>query len=198
LTDSRADRQHLLRQRLQENPLLTDHELASVFGVSVQTIRLDRMSLGIPELRQRVKDVAERVLGVVRSIGTQEIVGEVIDIVLGKSGVSILETTQDMAFLRSGVVRGHYIYSQAESLAIALVDAEVALTGLANVKYRRPVKVGEKLVTKAEVIRQKGTSQVVLVVTRVGSEPVFRAKFVVFAIDPERADRPIKEAVMTP
>jgi len=197
LTGSRADRQHLLRQKLQENPLQTDTELASAFGVSVQTIRLDRMSLGIPELRQRVKDVAERVLGVVKSIGTQEIVGEVIDIELGKNGVSILETTPEMAFSRSGIVRGHYIYSQAESLAIALVDADVALTGLVNVKYRRPVKVGEKLIAKAEVIRQKAQSQVVLVITRVGSQQVSRAKFVVFAIDPDRADRPIKEAVIT-
>ena len=189
----RAERQQFLRQRLQENPLLTDYELASMFRVSVQTIRLDRMSLGIPELRQRTKHVAERVLGIVKSMGTQEIVGELVDIELGESGVSILETTENMAFKRSGVVRGHFIYSQAESLAIALVDAEVALVGLANVKYKLPVRVGEKLVAKGEVIRRKGNKQVVLVVTRVAQEQVFRAKFVVFALDPSRLDMPIRQ-----
>jgi acyl-coenzyme A thioesterase PaaI-like protein len=179
----RNDRQMLLKQKLQENPLFTDQDLAQAFDVSVQTIRLDRMSLGIPELRERTRHVAQRVLGIVRSIGTQEIIGELIDIELGKSAVSIFETREDMAFERTGVVRGHYMYSQAESLAIALVDAEVALTGLANVKYKRPVRVGEKLVAKAEVIREHKGKYVVLVVTRVLQEQVFRAKFVVFALD---------------
>lgn len=188
MAGTRAERQQMLRQKLQENPLLTDQELSAMFGVSVQTVRLDRMSLGIPELRKRTRGMAERVLGVVRSLGTQEIVGELIDIELGRKAVSILEATEGMAFSRSGIVRGHYIYSQAESLAIALVDAEVALTGLANVKYKRPVRVGEKLVAKAEVIRQRGNKQVVLVTTRVGQEQVFRAKFVVFALEASRVD----------
>ncbi len=183
MAGARTSRQSMLKQRLQDNPLLTDQELARMFRVSVQTIRLDRMSLGIPELRERTREVAERVLGVVKSIGAHEIIGELIDIELGKSAVSILETTQDMAFGRSGVVRGHYIYSQAESLAIALVDAEVVLTGLANVKYKAPVKVGDKLVAKAEVIRTRGNKQVVLVTTRAGQQNVFRAKFVVVALD---------------
>lgn len=185
---TRAERQRLLRQKLLDNPLLTDQALSEMFKVSVQTIRLDRMSLGIPELRQRTKRMAERVLGVVKSIGSQEIVGELVDIELGQSGVSILETVDNMAFYRSGVVRGHYIYSQAESLAIALVDSSVALTGLANVKFRRTVAVGEKLVAKAEVIRTRENRQVIQVVTRVAGEQVFRAKFVIFAIDDNRSE----------
>ncbi len=183
MSRSRAIRLDRLRDTLKENPFLTDQELAALFGVSIQTVRLDRWSLGIPELRSRTKAVAERVHGRVKSIGAKEIVGELLDIELGRSAVSILETTPEMAFERSGVVRGHYIFAQADSLAIALVDADTVLTGLANVKYKRPARVGEKLVARAEVIRQRKDQTVVLVVTRTGGEQVFRGKFVVFALE---------------
>ncbi|MEW6307794.1 MAG: transcription factor FapR [Bacillota bacterium] len=181
------DRRHeQLQNCLAENPFLTDEELAGRLGVSIQTIRLDRMRLSIPELRMRTRAVAQRTLSKVKALGSREIVGELVDIVLGRSALSILETTGEMAFERTKIVRGHYIFAQAESMAIALIDAEVALTGLANVKYKRPVQVGEKLVAKAEVIRIRGTRSVVQVVTRVEQEQVFRAKFVVFAVGADR------------
>lgn len=178
----KLERHMLLKDKLRENPFLSDEELARSFTVSVQTIRLDRLAMGIPELRERTKHVAERTFGIVKSIGAKEIVGELIDIRLGDRGISILETSEDMVFERTRVVRGHYIFAQADSLAIALIDADVVLTGLANVKYKRPVYVGEKLVAKGQVIRQKGNHHVVMVQTQVGQEKVFRGKFVVFAV----------------
>lgn len=184
--DKRRDRQQQLLEKIHENPFLSDEELARTFGVSVQTIRLDRLALNIPEMRERTRSVAERTYGVVRSLGSKEIVGELIDIDLGQRGISVLETTGDMVFERTQVVRGHYIFAQADSLAIALVDAEAVLTGLANIKFKRPVLMGEKLVAKGEVIRRKGPQHVVLVETKVGSENVFRGKFVVFAVAPQR------------
>ena len=175
-------RRQVLSQRLRENPFLVDEEIARSLGVSVQTVRLDRMALGIPAVRERTKAVAERTYGVVKSLGSKEIVGELVDVVLGKSGVSILETTQDMVFEKSRVVRGHFIFAQADSLAIALVDADVVLTGLASVKFKKPVYMGDRLVARAEVIRQKGNKYVVLVTTRSHGEQVFRGKFVVAAV----------------
>ena len=182
----KRDRQTQLREKIRENPFLSDEDLAELFEVSIQTIRLDRLALGIPELRERTKHVAERTYGIVKSMGSKEIVGELIDITLGEWGISILETTDEMVFERSQVVRGQYIFAQAESLAIALVDADVVLTGLANVKFKRPVTVGEKLVAKGEVIRRRGAHYVVLVESRSGLEKVFRGKFSVFAVDPAK------------
>ncbi|MDB4894234.1 MAG: hypothetical protein JWN15_496 [Firmicutes bacterium] len=182
----KRDRQLQLREKIRENPFLSDEDLAKAFNVSIQTIRLDRLAMGIPELRERTKTVAERTYGIVKSLGSKEIVGELIDITLGEWGISILETTAEMVFERTQVVRGQYIFAQAESLAIALIDADVVLTGLANVKFKRPVTLGEKLVAKGEVIRQRGTHYVVLVEAKVGTEKVFRGKFSVFAVDPAR------------
>ncbi len=59
------------------------------------------------------------------------------------------------------------------------IDADIVITGLANSKFKRPVRVGERLVAKAEIIRTKGSQYVVQVVSRVGDEQVFRGKFVV-------------------
>ncbi len=181
---SKVERHRQVIDKLRDNPFLTDAELADIFKVSVQTIRLDRLALGIPELRERVKEVAERTHGQVKSLGSKEIVGELIDITLGQSGISVLETTESMVFERSRIVRGHFIFAQADSLAIALIDADVVLTGLANIKFKRPVQVGEKLIAKGEVLRRKGNKYVVLVVTRVGDDQVFRGKFVVAAVEP--------------
>lgn len=180
---TREERQRKLSEMIGENPFLTDEELARAFGVSIYTVRLDRLALGIPELRERLKLVAERAYAQVKSLTSREIVGELVDIVLGQSGISILETTPDMVFEKSKVVRGHHIFAQADSLAVAIIDADIVLTGLANIKFRRPVYVGEKLIAKAEVVRKKRTNYVVLVTTRVGQETVFRGKFVVFVVD---------------
>lgn len=180
---SRGVRQALLQRKIQDNPFLTDSEIASMLGVSIHTVRLDRLALGIPDLRERTRMVAQRVFSTVRSIGSKEVVGELVDVVLGKSGVSFLETTQDMTLERTGVVRSHYIFAQADSLAMALVDSEVVLTGLANIKFKRPVRAGEKLICKAEVIRKKGNKYVVLATTRSNSGQVFRGKFVLASLE---------------
>ena len=55
----KVHRQENLQVFLVENPFATDEELAQKFGCSIQTIRLDRLELGIPEVRERMKRVAE-------------------------------------------------------------------------------------------------------------------------------------------
>lgn len=184
----KKDRQLKLIESLNLDPFMTDEELSELFKVSIQTIRLDRLELGIPELRERIKNVAERNYSKLRSIEGKEIVGELVDIELGKSGISILNTTDDMVFERSRVVRGHYIFAQAESLALAVIDARVALTGVANIKYKVPIYAGDKLVAKAEVVRQRGNKYFVWVKIRVRQEEAFRGKFILVSIGSEGTD----------
>ncbi|MDI6604676.1 transcription factor FapR [Aceticella autotrophica] len=179
---SKKERHKQLNKKIQENPFYTDDELSEIFSVSVQTIRLDRMELGIPELRERIKTVAEKNYQKVKAIVGSEIVGELIDLELGKKGISIFEPTSDMTFLKTKVIRGHYIYSQAESLAISVIDADVALIGVANIKYKYPVKVGDKLIAKAEVIRQRGNKYFVWVKIKIKNKEVFRGKFILVSI----------------
>lgn len=180
---NKSERQRNLLTYIKEDPFLTDEDLCKRFSVSIQTIRLDRLELGIPELRERIKNVAEKNYAKVRSIMDTEIVGELIDLNLGISGISILETDKDMAFSKTKLVRGHHIFSQAESLAMAVIDAEVALTGVSNIKYLSPVKAGDKLIAKAEVARVRGNNHFVHVKTSVNQVQVFRGKFILVALD---------------
>ena len=59
---NKRERQELLVETIKETPFITDEELAEKFSVSVQTIRLDRLELSIPELRERIKNVAKQSL----------------------------------------------------------------------------------------------------------------------------------------
>ena len=52
-------RQEAIKNEIERNPFITDNALSDKFAVSIQTIRLDRTQLNIPELRKRIKHVAK-------------------------------------------------------------------------------------------------------------------------------------------
>ncbi|HAA90193.1 MAG: Transcription factor fapR [Thermoanaerobacterales bacterium 50_218] len=180
-TKAKVERQQQLAAYLQENPFLTDEELAEMLGVSVPTIRLDRLEMGIPELRVRTKEVAEKYYSRIRSLGAGELIGELVEIEIGKRGISILEVDQGMVFAKTKILRGHYLFAQANSLAVALVSSEVALTGSARVRFLQPVYLGHRVTAFAEVVTRKGNSYLVAVRSRVGSDEVFRGQFIIVA-----------------
>jgi acyl-coenzyme A thioesterase PaaI-like protein len=182
-SSQKQQRQMTLLEKIKYDPFLTDEELADFFKVSVPTIRLDRLELGIPELRERIKNVAESNQEKLKSIEGKELIGELIDLQLGLSAISLMETNDTMAFEKTRIVRGNYIYSLAETLAIAVIDAQVALVGVANIKYKIPVYSGAKIVAKAEVKKNKGSRFVVWVKIYEKNVEVFRGKFILVTID---------------
>ncbi|MCR4420786.1 MAG: transcription factor FapR [Clostridia bacterium] len=186
-SDRRLERHRRLESILQENPFTTDEELARLFGVSVQTVRLDRLALGIPELRERVRSVARHAYGQVRSLTREELVGELVHLELGRTGISILEITPDMVLEKSQIARGHYLFAQANSLAVAVIDAPLVVTGSARVRYRRPVYVGEKVVAKASVKVVRGPTVLVSVHSQVKGELVFKGQFIVVSLKQQSA-----------
>lgn len=177
---SKGHRQERLLQELDLDPLQTDEELAQRFGVSIQTIRLDRLELGLPEMRERARDLAVRVQQI-RSMRIDDLVGELENLELGHSGRSILTTEASMGFTHNQIVRGHHIFAQANSLAVAVIDAETALTGSARLRYTRSVAVGETIIAEAIVLRQRKQKSLVRVVSRVGDETVFTGTFIIVA-----------------
>jgi acyl-coenzyme A thioesterase PaaI-like protein len=177
----KLERQQAMVSQLQENPFLTDEELAELLFVSVPTVRLDRLELGIPELRVRTKDVAEQFYGQIRSLGAGELIGDILELDVGKRGITVLEVKKDMVFSKTKILRGHYLFAQANSLAVALINADVVLTGSASVRYLTPVFLKDKVVAHAEIVGQKGKSFVIKVNSKVGSEEVLRGRFTVVA-----------------
>lgn len=182
-TGTKKIRQSTLVDRIREDPFLTDEELSEIFNVSIPTIRLDRLELGIPELRERLRHIAEENSKKVKSIQKKEVVGEILDITLNKYAVSIFETDETMVFERSRIVRGSHIYSLAESTAMAVIDSDVALVGVANIKYKIPVNSGTRLVAKAEVKEIRRNSYIVWVKISEKNNEVFRGKFILVSLE---------------
>ncbi len=169
----------MLRETIEENPFITDEELAEKFSVSIQTIRLDRLELSIPELRERIKHVAEKSFAdKVKSLPIEEVIGEIVDIEPDQSAISIFDVKAEHVFRRNRIARGHHLFAQANSLAVAVINDELALTAKANIRFTRPVKENERVVAKAKVKDVNGSGRTMVEVNSyVGQELVFSGEF---------------------
>jgi acyl-coenzyme A thioesterase PaaI-like protein len=183
-----------LKRLLRENPFSTDEQLAQLLDVSVQTIRLDRVTLGIPELRARTRTMAEDAQTKVRAIDKKDIVGDLLDLELNKVAISTLKISPDMVLEKTGIARGYYMFAMANTLALAVVDAEKALTAVGNVKYKVPVSPGAVLVAKAVVTHKRIDKYYIFVTIKSNNEEVFRAKFIVVSMDKRDQYERVQEA----
>jgi acyl-coenzyme A thioesterase PaaI-like protein len=180
---NKKERQQMLVDTIKENPFITDEDLADKFSVSVQTIRLDRLELSIPELRERIKTVAEnRFEDELRSLPIEEVIGEIIDIQLDHSAISIFDVKEEHVFKRNKIARGHHLFAQANSLAVAVINDELALTAKSNIQFKRLVKENERVIAKARVLKidQDSGRTYVEVNSYVNNELVFTGDFDMF------------------
>ena len=182
-------RQKRLQSLIRKNPFLTDSQLAERLHVSVPTVLLDRVCLNIPELRVRTRLMADEAQTRLRAIDKKDIVGELVDLELNKVGISTLTITNDMVLEKTGVGRGYFMFAMADTLALALVDTDFALTAVSNVKYKIPVHPGDRLVAKAEVMNMKEDRYYIKVIIRSEEAEVFRAKFIIVAVGQEKESR---------
>ncbi|MCL7746429.1 transcription factor FapR [Halalkalibacter alkaliphilus] len=184
----KKERQELLKETLEENPFMTDEDLADRFSVSIQTIRLDRLELAIPELRERIKGVAKKQLDDVKALSPEEVIGEIVDLQLDERAISILDVRKEHVFSRSGIARGHHLFAQANSLAVAIINDEMALTRKATIRFTRQVQAGERVIAKAKVTGTEKERTTVDVRSYVEQELVFSGEFVMFRTN-ERESR---------
>ena len=179
---SKEKRRKVLGEALSKHPFFTDEELAERYKVSVSTIRLDRGELGIPELRERTRVVAQEAYSTLKSLDDQELIGELLELVIGERARSELMIDESMVLAKARVARGHYLFAQANSLAIALVDAPMALTGSVELKFIRPVQLGKDVVAEGEVLKRRQSKYRVEVTLNVDSQEVLRGNWILFSI----------------
>ena len=174
----KKDRQEQLNQAIEQTPFITDEELAEQFQLSIQTIRLDRMELGIPEVRKRIESVAQENWDeTLKALPADEVIGEVIDLELDQSAISILDIQAEHVFSRNHIARGHHLFAQANSLCVAVIDDELALTVNASIQFKRSVRLNERVVAKAKVIHTDKKRTTVEVNSHVEKELVFSGTF---------------------
>ena len=168
---TKKQRHDYIMSFISENPFLKDDELSKQCKVSISTIRNDRAELGISEYRERVKSAAEN------EFHTVESKEELLDLKIYETGLSVLETDSSMLFKNTNIVKSQCIYALAENLALNVINANAALVKVANVKYCEQVNLGDKLVAKSTVKREKNNQYIVHVIISVDMREVFRGKF---------------------
>jgi len=174
-------RQLKLLDKINKTPFITDQELADFFSVSIQTIRLDRLELGIPELRKRIKSVATSQWSEkLKSLPIEEVIGSIIDLELDNRAISILDIKEEHVFSRNKIARGHHLFAQANSLALAVIDDELALTHKSEINFKRQVKLGEQVVCKATVLSKKQSKTIVEINSYVKDDLVFQGQFIMY------------------
>jgi len=139
------------------NPFATDEQLALRFGVSIATIRLDRTALHIPEARERIRQLAKRGHDPIRALESDEVIGEIVELQLNRYAVSELQIASQHVFARTGIVRGHFLFGQVNSLATAVMDADVAVTAKAELRFHRSAYLGEILRARVDVVGTRGS-----------------------------------------
>ena len=176
---TKKERHKLLMEIIDQNIFVTDEELAKKLQMSIQTIRLDRMELAIPELRKRIKSIATKQVKDVKSLAVEEVIGEIVDLQLGHRAISLFEVRKEHVFSRNNITRGHYLFAQANSLAVAVINDELALTTKSTIEFIRQVKESERVVAKAKVVQQEHLKHRsnVEVNSFVGDELVFYGTF---------------------
>lgn len=180
-------RHEQLKNQLEKNPFLKDEDLADVLHVSVATVRLDRAELGIREYRERVKTVADKGLKKSSTVRT----GDLLDLNLYHDGISVMVADESMAVAGTDIIKGQAVFAFAENLALHLLNAKTAIIKVANVKFIKEIKVGDKLMAKFEVKRVKDTEEyIVWVRIKVKMEEVFRGKFNLAVTQEKGAPRP--------
>ncbi|MDB5085623.1 MAG: fatty acid biosynthesis transcriptional regulator, partial [Bacilli bacterium] len=117
-----------------------------------------------------------------------EVIGEILEMVPETSGSSLLEIGAEHVFQRTQIARGHHIFAQANSLAVAMIPFDVVLTRSAEVKYLRPVRLGERLYCKGNVIHKEDGRYMVKVKTKAGLATVFEGRFEVVRAPQSVAD----------
>ena len=167
---------------LSSEPMITDHELASRLNVSISTVRLDRALMGIPELRERLRTMAQNAISKLQSLSPSEVIGELLELEPDKWALSILRTAKDMAFRFTDIVSDNYVYSQASSIAVAAINAASVIIESMRGEYKGHGHVGDILIARAKVGVNHEGRKIVSVRTSVGDKEIFVGRFIIEVI----------------
>ncbi len=112
----------------------------------------------------------------------QALCGRPLSVEEGKSHVELV-TTPQMAADEQGLVHGGFVFGAADYAAMIAVNHPHVVLGASDVKFLKPVRVGETVMAQAQVREVRGKKYWVSVsVTKDGLE-VFQGMFTCFVLD---------------
>ena len=95
----------------------------------------------------------------------------------------LLHTTQQMSVDSRGLVHGGFVFGAVDYAAMTAVNDPYVVLGSANSKFTAPVKVGDVVLCKANVISVKGKKREIKVQAFVNEKLVFEGSFTTFVLD---------------
>ncbi len=93
-----------------------------------------------------------------------------------------LRALPEMAVDKTGLVHGGFVFGLADHAAMLAVNHPNVVLGSADVKFLKPVQVGDTLEARASVQMVNGKKQTVDVAITRGDKTVFRGEFTCFVL----------------
>lgn len=113
----------------------------------------------------------------------ERLVGKPVKLEPGYAEVELL-TTEEMAVDEYGLVHGGFTFGLADYAAMLAVNEPTVVLGKAEVRFLKPVRVGEGLTARAEIKEDTGRKKVVDVeVLNEGNEKVFEGTFHCYVLE---------------
>jgi uncharacterized protein (TIGR00369 family) len=102
-----------------------------------------------------------------------------------KDGTSRVElvTTPQMAADKRGLVHGGFIFGAADYAAMIAVNHPHVVLGASDVKFLKPVRVGDTVMVQAQVQEVRGKKYWVSVNVTKADEEIFQGMFTCFVLD---------------
>ena len=112
----------------------------------------------------------------------QSLCGKPLSVEGGNSHVELV-TNEQMAADEQGLVHGGFIFGAADYAAMIAVNHPHVVLGASDVKFLKPVRVGETVMVQAQVQEVKGRKYWVSVSVTKEGEAVFQGMFTCFVLD---------------
>ena len=102
-----------------------------------------------------------------------------------KEGYSLvsLQTTTQMGVDDMGLVHGGFLFGLADYAAMIAVNHPNVALGAADVKFLKPVRVGDTVMAEARIDSEAGKKRSVSVRVARGEETVFEGKLICFVLE---------------
>lgn len=112
----------------------------------------------------------------------QGLCGTPVMVAEGASRVELV-LSESMAADDSGLVHGGFIFGMADYAAMIAVNHPNVVLGGAEVRFLKPVRVGETVTAEAVVTEKSGKKRSVAVSVGRGDTPVFEGTFTCFVLE---------------
>lgn len=121
-------------------------------------------------------------------LASKELVGEAMEVKEKEAKVR-LKALKEMAVDERGLIHGGFTFGLADLAAMVAVNHPNVVLGKAEVKFTKPVKVGDEIVAHAKVVEVKGKKNVVEVVAKIQENVVLEGTFYCFVLDKHVLDK---------